>query len=110
MGGDCYTVSPMNGDTFMAERGEAPSGSEETPGTAARPDGQSAPPAEEAARPEQKVTYSMSPGLSGFLGSNRIGLAISSYQSGKFYRPERQWQAPGGRAVLPQGHGDLRAR
>jgi len=31
------------------------------------------------------VKYSMSPGLSNFLGSNRIGLAISSYQSGKFY-------------------------
>jgi uncharacterized protein (TIGR03032 family) len=69
----------------MAERGEAPSGSEETPGTGARPDGQSAPPAEEAAKPEEKVTYSMSPGFSAFLGSNRIGLAISSYQSGKFY-------------------------
>ena len=27
----------------------------------------------------------MSPGLSGFLGANNIGLAISSYQSGKFY-------------------------
>lgn len=27
----------------------------------------------------------MSPGLSAFLGANRIGLAISSYQSGKFY-------------------------
>ena len=27
----------------------------------------------------------MSPGLSGFLGANKIGLAISSYQSGKFY-------------------------
>ena len=35
--------------------------------------------------PEQKVKYSVSPGLSSFLGSNRIGLAITSYQSGKFY-------------------------
>jgi uncharacterized protein (TIGR03032 family) len=34
---------------------------------------------------QEKVTYSMSAGLSGFLGSNRIGLAVSSYQSGKFY-------------------------
>jgi uncharacterized protein (TIGR03032 family) len=33
----------------------------------------------------EPVTYSMSPGLSGFLGSQRISLAISSYQSGKFY-------------------------
>src|SRR3990170_4527588 len=41
--------------------------------------------AEEAAKPADKVTYSMSPGLSAFLGANRIGLAISSYQSGKFY-------------------------
>ena len=62
----------------MAERDETPSGSEETPGAGAGPDGQGAP-AAEAAKPEEKVTYSMSPGLSGFLGSNRIGLAISSY-------------------------------
>ena len=34
---------------------------------------------------EQRITYSMSPGLAGFLGANKIGLAISSYQSGKFY-------------------------
>ena len=27
----------------------------------------------------------MSPGLAGFLGSQRIALAVSSYQSGKFY-------------------------
>ncbi len=33
----------------------------------------------------QTVTYSMSPGLAGFLGSQKIALAISSYQSGKFY-------------------------
>lgn len=33
----------------------------------------------------ETVTYSMSPGLSGFLGSQRIALAVSSYQSGKFY-------------------------
>ena len=31
------------------------------------------------------VTYSMSAGFSAFLGANRISLAISSYQSGKFY-------------------------
>ena len=37
------------------------------------------------ASPEQTVTYSVSPGFSAFLGSRRIGLAISSYQSGKFY-------------------------
>ena len=30
-------------------------------------------------------TYSMSPGLSSFLGSQQIALAASSYQSGKFY-------------------------
>ncbi|XSG82074.1 MAG: TIGR03032 family protein [Methyloligella sp. ZOD6] len=40
---------------------------------------------DEASPPENAVKYSMSPGLSGFLGSNRIALAISSYQSGKFY-------------------------
>jgi uncharacterized protein (TIGR03032 family) len=37
------------------------------------------------ATPPPPVTYSMSPGFSSFLGANRIGLAISSYQSGKFY-------------------------
>jgi uncharacterized protein (TIGR03032 family) len=43
-------------------------------------------PAEAGALPaEEPVTYSMSPGLSAFLGSQRIALAISSYQSGKFY-------------------------
>jgi len=44
----------------------------------------------EAAEPasmqaEERVTYSMSPGLPGFLGAQRIALAVSSYQSGKFY-------------------------
>src|SRR6202140_2544525 len=34
---------------------------------------------------EERVTYSMSPGLPGFLGVQRIALAVSSYQSGKFY-------------------------
>ena len=38
-----------------------------------------------SAEPEAKVTYSVSPGFSSFLGSNRIALAVSSYQSGKFY-------------------------
>jgi len=43
-------------------------------------------PADAAQQPAQHpVTYSMSPGLPGFLGSQRIALAISSYQSGKFY-------------------------
>ena len=45
------------------------------------PDGKAAAPPPEPPR----VTYSMSPGFSAFLGSSRIGLAISSYQSGKFY-------------------------
>ena len=67
----------------MAERGGEPVSSDETADTAARAETEGA--AAEAAKPEAKVTYSMSPGLSGFLGSNRIGLAISSYQSGKFY-------------------------
>src|SRR3981081_2630066 len=44
----------------------------------------------EAAEPgsvpgEERVPYSMSPGLPGFLGAQRIALAVSSYQSGKFY-------------------------
>lgn len=35
--------------------------------------------------PAEPVAYSMSPGLSAFLGTQRIALAISSYQSGKLY-------------------------
>ena len=38
-----------------------------------------------AAKPEEKVAYSVSSGFSAFLGANRIALAMSSYQSGKFY-------------------------
>src|SRR5512139_2855158 len=34
---------------------------------------------------EEQAAYSMSPGLSGFLGSQQIAVAVSSYQSGKFY-------------------------
>jgi hypothetical protein len=47
--------------------------------------GAEAPPAEPVAPTEEPVTYSMSPGLSAFLGANKIALAVSSYQSGKFY-------------------------
>jgi len=55
--------------------------------TAKHRDGAAAEPAqpEQAAPEEQKIAYSMSPGLSAFLGTNRIALAVSSYQSGKFY-------------------------
>ena len=49
------------------------------------PEGQEQGDAAAETPPEQKVKYSVSPGLSSFLGSSRIGLAISSYQSGKFY-------------------------
>lgn len=42
--------------------------------------------AEQGAKYGRDVTkYSMSPGLPAFLGSERIAIAISSYQSGKFY-------------------------
>ncbi|MEM7399395.1 MAG: TIGR03032 family protein [Pseudomonadota bacterium] len=40
---------------------------------------------EQKAEEQPQVKYSMSPGFSSFLGSNGIGLGISSYQSGKFY-------------------------
>ncbi len=50
------------------------------------PAGQESKPAEPQTTPaEERVTYSMSPGLPGFLGAQRIALAVSSYQSGKFY-------------------------
>jgi uncharacterized protein (TIGR03032 family) len=72
----------------MSQHNEAPSSAfrDEKPGSV--PGQEDAPQGsggEEAKQAEEKVTYSMSPGLSAFLGSNRIGLAISSYQSGKFY-------------------------
>src|SRR5262245_2759822 len=40
---------------------------------------------EDQTGPTEKVAYSVSPGFSTFLGSRWITLAISSYQSGKFY-------------------------
>lgn len=50
------------------------------------PAGQESKAAEPPSTPaEARVTYSMSPGLPGFLGAQRIALAVSSYQSGKFY-------------------------
>ncbi|WP_244500096.1 TIGR03032 family protein [Methyloceanibacter superfactus] len=65
----------------MSQRSEdQPASADEMPQAAA---GQEGAPAE--AKPEEKVTYSMSPGFAGFLGANKISVAISSYQSGKFY-------------------------
>jgi uncharacterized protein (TIGR03032 family) len=58
---------------------------DEKPGFAAKTVEASELPAEDAAKPEEKVAYSVSPGFSAFLGANRIALAVSSYQSGKFY-------------------------
>ena len=68
-------------------------GDEERPAPAApqasteiAPAGQETKAAEPQSTPaEERVTYSMSPGLPGFLGAQRIALAVSSYQSGKFY-------------------------
>ena len=42
-------------------------------------------PAGETPQKQEQVAYSMSPGLSAFLGSQQIAVAVSSYQSGKFY-------------------------
>src|SRR5689334_20104531 len=47
------------------------------------PDGQETGP--QAAPEPERITYSMSPGLPGFLGGAPLALAVSSYQSGKFY-------------------------
>lgn len=77
----------------MSQRNEEPTPATEepTPATQEKPDQTVATEAQEGADttneppPEQQVKYSMSPGLPNFLGSNKIGLAISSYQSGKFY-------------------------
>lgn len=44
-----------------------------------------APVAEQAPAPEAKITYSVSPGLHGFLEKNDLSVCMSSYQSGRFY-------------------------
>ncbi len=72
----------------MAQRGDDPSSAlrEEKPDSAAGQEAAATSPAEETAKPaKETVTYSVSPGFSGFLGAQKIGIAISSYQSGKFY-------------------------
>jgi uncharacterized protein (TIGR03032 family) len=68
----------------MAQHGDAQSALGETSAAVPAPD-RAAAPAQAAAKPEEKVIYSVSPGFSAFLGAQRIGLAISSYQSGKLY-------------------------
>src|SRR5882757_7478493 len=90
----------QRGERFMSERGRESSSvldDEERPAPAApqasteiapagQENGQETKAAEPQSTPaEERVTYSMSPGLSGFLGAQRIALAVSSYQSGKFY-------------------------
>jgi len=71
----------------MSQRSEdqAPAASEEKPESAVAPESEASLEQVAGKPAEEEVTYSMSPGLSGFLGANKIGLAISSYQSGKFY-------------------------
>jgi uncharacterized protein (TIGR03032 family) len=78
------TASPSD------EKPDSAAGSQDSsasPGNeAAKPADETAKPADEAAKlAEEKVTYSVSPGFSAFLGAQKVGLAISSYQSGKFY-------------------------
>lgn len=68
--------------TDVTERTEEPHMADEALQQAPAQDGAAA--AGEAP-PKQQVRYSMSPGFSELLGSNRIGLSFSSYQSGKFY-------------------------
>lgn len=78
----------------MSKRGREPSSAPPRDGTTEpAPAGAEIAPARQETRPaepqttpaEARVTYSMSPGLSGFLGAQRIALAVSSYQSGKLY-------------------------
>lgn len=71
----------------MSQRVDGPSSalSDETLDKAAGRNGADTSSGEQEAKPADPVTYSMSPGLAGFLGSQRIALAVSSYQSGKFY-------------------------
>ena len=69
----------------MPEGGDGPSSALSAPGSTS--DRRDAGGAAEQTPPkaEEKVTYSISPGFPALLGSRRIALAISSYQSGKFY-------------------------
>jgi hypothetical protein len=62
----------------MTDRDEQPNA------PAAEGTGQDGTTEEQKPSEQQQVKYSMSPGFSSFLGSNGIGLGISSYQSGKF--------------------------
>jgi uncharacterized protein (TIGR03032 family) len=64
----------------QAEMARAAAAEESAPESSAAGDG-AAKPAEAA----PTVTYSMSPGLSSYLGAQRVAIALSSYQSGKFY-------------------------
>ena len=58
--------------------------SERDRGSSSVPGDEEGPTPDDSGR-EGSVTYSMSPGLPGFLGAQPIALAVSSYQSGKFY-------------------------
>lgn len=80
----------------MSERGreslsalsenEKPKPAARQPSSEIAPAGQETKPIEPQTTPAgERVTYSMSPGLPGFLGAQRVALAVSSYQSGKFY-------------------------
>lgn len=68
----------------MPEGGEDPSSALRGQGTS-RPRQYADTVAGQPPEKAEKVTYSVSPGLAGFLGSQQIALALSSYQSGKFY-------------------------
>jgi uncharacterized protein (TIGR03032 family) len=56
-----------------------------TGNTSTQDDANPVSPQDEQKAAEAQVTYSVSPGLLGFLASTNISIALSSYQSGKFY-------------------------
>lgn len=60
-------------------------GNEETPASSAGRVRTSVSAEQGGMRDQEAAKYSMSPGLPVFLGSERIAIAVSSYQSGKFY-------------------------
>jgi uncharacterized protein (TIGR03032 family) len=80
-------MSERNGEpSSVAGGGQGSASAAAQARTEIAPAGQETKTAEPQTTPaEERVTYSMSPGLSGFLGGQRIALAVSSYQSGKFY-------------------------
>ena len=74
-------AKPTDEAAKPADKAATPADDTGKPGDeAAKPADDAGKPTDAAAKPaEEKVTYSVSPGFSAFLGAQKVGLAISSY-------------------------------